>query len=182
MAEPGPDCSALLDEELSSFVFNYLTDSQVRLSAATASLQAHTARPDLAGAEQLLQALRARLAAEGGGRLRGRDTVLWGLRDPRPTMHLGASAIGPRGGWGEGTCPSRSAMREGTWGGESRICSALSDLRLGGPRTTMHRGVWDPRFAWDEGVVALGRRSHRAQILGRARGMGGWRVSDPTCR
>ncbi|EMP38135.1 hypothetical protein UY3_04625 [Chelonia mydas] len=29
MAEPAPDCSALLDEELSSFVFSYLTDSQV---------------------------------------------------------------------------------------------------------------------------------------------------------
>nr|XP_056713506.1 peroxisome proliferator-activated receptor gamma coactivator 1-beta [Euleptes europaea] len=32
MAEPGPDCSALLDEELSSFVFNYLTDSQYEVS------------------------------------------------------------------------------------------------------------------------------------------------------
>nr|XP_020636132.1 peroxisome proliferator-activated receptor gamma coactivator 1-beta [Pogona vitticeps] len=32
MAEPGPDCSALLDEELSSFVFNYLADSQHEVS------------------------------------------------------------------------------------------------------------------------------------------------------
>ncbi|XP_054834795.1 peroxisome proliferator-activated receptor gamma coactivator 1-beta [Eublepharis macularius] len=32
MAEPGPDCSALLDEELSSFVFNYLADSQYEVS------------------------------------------------------------------------------------------------------------------------------------------------------
>ncbi|XP_066469977.1 peroxisome proliferator-activated receptor gamma coactivator 1-beta [Tiliqua scincoides] len=32
MAEPAPDCSALLDEELSSFVFNYLTDSQYEVS------------------------------------------------------------------------------------------------------------------------------------------------------
>lgn len=29
MAEPGPDCSSLLDEDLSSFVFSYLADSQV---------------------------------------------------------------------------------------------------------------------------------------------------------
>lgn len=34
MAEPEPDCSALLDEELSSFVFNYLSDSQVGLRSA----------------------------------------------------------------------------------------------------------------------------------------------------
>ncbi|XP_060096583.1 peroxisome proliferator-activated receptor gamma coactivator 1-beta [Heteronotia binoei] len=32
MAEPGPDCGALLDEELSSFVFNYLADSQYEVS------------------------------------------------------------------------------------------------------------------------------------------------------
>ncbi|XP_034261674.1 peroxisome proliferator-activated receptor gamma coactivator 1-beta isoform X1 [Pantherophis guttatus] len=32
MAEPEPDCSALLDEELSSFVFNYLSDSQYEVS------------------------------------------------------------------------------------------------------------------------------------------------------
>ncbi|XP_061472824.1 peroxisome proliferator-activated receptor gamma coactivator 1-beta isoform X2 [Rhineura floridana] len=32
MAEPGPDCSSLLDEDLSSFVFNYLTDSQYEVS------------------------------------------------------------------------------------------------------------------------------------------------------
>ncbi|CAM2118260.1 unnamed protein product [Caretta caretta] len=32
MAEPAPDCSALLDEELSSFVFSYLTDSQYEVS------------------------------------------------------------------------------------------------------------------------------------------------------
>uniref|UniRef100_A0A452HQK7 RRM domain-containing protein n=1 Tax=Gopherus agassizii TaxID=38772 RepID=A0A452HQK7_9SAUR len=32
MAEPSPDCSALLDEELSSFVFSYLTDSQYEVS------------------------------------------------------------------------------------------------------------------------------------------------------
>ncbi|XP_074865491.1 peroxisome proliferator-activated receptor gamma coactivator 1-beta isoform X2 [Carettochelys insculpta] len=32
MAEPAPDCSALLDEELSSFVFSYLTDSQYEVT------------------------------------------------------------------------------------------------------------------------------------------------------
>lgn len=32
MAEPGPDCSSLLDEELSSFVFSYLADSQYEVS------------------------------------------------------------------------------------------------------------------------------------------------------
>ncbi|XP_032064904.1 peroxisome proliferator-activated receptor gamma coactivator 1-beta isoform X5 [Thamnophis elegans] len=32
MAESEPDCSALLDEELSSFVFNYLSDSQYEVS------------------------------------------------------------------------------------------------------------------------------------------------------
>ncbi|XP_068554750.1 peroxisome proliferator-activated receptor gamma coactivator 1-beta isoform X1 [Anas acuta] len=32
MAEPGPDCGALLDEALSSFVFNYLADSQYEVS------------------------------------------------------------------------------------------------------------------------------------------------------
>ncbi|XP_026552140.1 peroxisome proliferator-activated receptor gamma coactivator 1-beta [Pseudonaja textilis] len=32
MAEPEPDCGALLDEELSSFVFNYLSDSQYEVS------------------------------------------------------------------------------------------------------------------------------------------------------
>ncbi|KAM4653512.1 peroxisome proliferator-activated receptor gamma coactivator 1-beta [Amazona ochrocephala] len=32
MAEPGSDCSALLDEELSSFVFSYLADSQYEVS------------------------------------------------------------------------------------------------------------------------------------------------------
>ncbi|XP_061858886.1 peroxisome proliferator-activated receptor gamma coactivator 1-beta [Colius striatus] len=32
MAEPGPDCSALLDEDLSSFVFSYLADSQYEVS------------------------------------------------------------------------------------------------------------------------------------------------------
>ncbi|XP_064376949.1 peroxisome proliferator-activated receptor gamma coactivator 1-beta [Dromaius novaehollandiae] len=32
MAEPAPDCSALLDEDLSSFVFNYLADSQYEVS------------------------------------------------------------------------------------------------------------------------------------------------------
>lgn len=33
MAEPGPDCGTLLDEALSSFVFNYLADSQVGRAA-----------------------------------------------------------------------------------------------------------------------------------------------------
>ncbi|KAM6299511.1 peroxisome proliferator-activated receptor gamma coactivator 1-beta [Aegotheles albertisi] len=32
MAEPGPDCSSLLDEDLSSFVFSYLADSQYEVS------------------------------------------------------------------------------------------------------------------------------------------------------
>ncbi|KAM6322542.1 peroxisome proliferator-activated receptor gamma coactivator 1-beta [Podargus strigoides] len=32
MAEPGTDCSSLLDEELSSFVFSYLADSQYEVS------------------------------------------------------------------------------------------------------------------------------------------------------
>lgn len=32
MAEPGPDCGTLLDEALSSFVFNYLADSQYEVS------------------------------------------------------------------------------------------------------------------------------------------------------
>nr|XP_006138162.1 peroxisome proliferator-activated receptor gamma coactivator 1-beta isoform X1 [Pelodiscus sinensis] len=35
MAEPAPDCSALLDEELSSFVFSYLTDSQYEVSGGS---------------------------------------------------------------------------------------------------------------------------------------------------
>ncbi|XP_064017867.1 peroxisome proliferator-activated receptor gamma coactivator 1-beta isoform X1 [Pogoniulus pusillus] len=32
MAEPGPDCSSLLDEDLSSFFFSYLADSQYEVS------------------------------------------------------------------------------------------------------------------------------------------------------
>ncbi|XP_041253456.1 peroxisome proliferator-activated receptor gamma coactivator 1-beta [Onychostruthus taczanowskii] len=32
MAEPGPDCGSLLDEDLSSFVFSYLADSQYEVS------------------------------------------------------------------------------------------------------------------------------------------------------
>lgn len=65
MAESAPDCSALLDEELSSFVFNYLTDSQVRLAGGGGVLKA------AAGTSGLWRALSRRRDSEarrGGGR------------------------------------------------------------------------------------------------------------------
>lgn len=44
MAEPGPDCSSLLDEDLSSFVFSYLADSQVGSAGRGALLSGSAAR------------------------------------------------------------------------------------------------------------------------------------------
>ena len=45
MAEPGPDCGTLLDEALSSFVFNYLADSQVGRAAVRCGAGGPDAEP-----------------------------------------------------------------------------------------------------------------------------------------